>query len=322
VVGDIATVSTALEARLRTGQRPLVALGTAVLAGSTGAIFVRLTAAPSIVDAFYRLLFTTLLLLPLTLSGYRNAFRSLSRRDLLVATASGVLLAVHFAAWMESLEWTSVSAAAVLVQTQVLFVALGSVLLLNETISREKAVGIGIAFGGVSAMSLSGVFLDNQALYAGANPMYGNLLALLGAAGFAGYLLAGRSVRQRLPLLPYATFVYGVATAVLLVAVLVGPHPATPTAYGRNDLLLFLAMALVPGVFGHTVMNWALKYVESSVVSVTFLGSPLGNTLLAIVFLQEFPGAATLAGGLVVLAGIYQTTRGSDAAGDADPDTT
>lgn len=313
-------MATALETRLRTGQRPLVALGTAVLAGSTGAIFVRLTAAPSIVDAFYRLLFTTLLLLPLTLSGYRNAFRSLSRRDVLVTTASGILLAIHFAAWMESLEWTSVSAAAVLVQTQVLFVALGSVLLLNETISREKAAGIGIAFAGVSAMSLSGVFLNNQALYAGANPVYGNLLALLGAGGFAGYLLAGRSVRQRLPLLPYATFVYGVATAVLLAAVLVGPHPATPMAYGRGDLLLFLAMALVPGVFGHTVMNWALKYVESSVVSVTFLGSPLGNTLLAIVFLQEFPGAATLAGGLVVLVGIYQTTRGSDAAGDADPD--
>lgn len=313
-------MATAIEARLRTGQRPLVALGGAVLAGSTGAIFVRLTNAPSIVDAFYRLLFTTLVLLPLTLGGYRDALRSLSRWDLLVATASGVLLAVHFAAWMESLEWTSVSAAAVLVQTQVLFVALGSVVLLNETISREKATGIAIAFAGVSVMSLSGVFFDNQTLYAGQNPVFGNLLALLGAAGFAGYLLAGRSVRQRMPLLPYATFVYGVSTAVLLVAVLVSPNPATPTAYGRGDLVLFLAMALIPGVFGHTVMNWALKYVESSVVSVTFLGSPLGNTLLAIVFLQEFPGATTLVGGLVVLAGIYQTTRGSDAVTDADID--
>lgn len=313
-------MTTALEARLRTGQRPLVALGAAVLAGSTGAIFVRLTAAPSIVDAFYRLLFTTLVLLPLTLTGYRGALRSLSRRDLLVATASGVLLAVHFAAWMESLAWTSVAAAAVLVQTQVLFVALGSVWLLNEAISREKAAGIGIAFAGVSAMSLSGGVLDNQALYAGPNPVFGNLLALVGAAGFAGYLLAGRSIRQRLPLLPYATFVYGIATVVLLAAVLLGPHPAAPTAYGRRDLLFFLAMAIVPGVFGHTVMNWALKYVESSVVSVTFLGSPLGNTLLAIVFLQEVPGAATLVGGLIVLVGIYQTTRGSDAPVDADAD--
>ena len=321
MVGDTATVATAFEARLRTGQRPLVALGAAVLAGSTGAIFVRLTAAPSIVDAFYRLLFTTLVLLPFTLSGDRGALRTLSRRDLLVTTASGVLLAVHFAAWMESLAWTSVAAAAILVQTQVLFVALGSVWLLNETISREKAAGIGIAFAGVSAMSLSGVVLDTQTLYAGPNPVYGNLLALVGAAGFAGYLLAGRSVRQRLPLLPYATFVYGISTVVLLAAVFLGPHPATPTAYGRGDLLLFLAMALVPGVFGHTVMNWALKYVESSVVSVTFLGSPLGNTLLAVVFLQEFPGFATLAGGVVVLAGIYQTTRGSEEVVDTEAET-
>jgi len=305
---------------LRRGRRPLIALLAAVLAGSTGAIFVRLTTAPSIVDAFYRLLFTTLLLLPLSLGGYRDVLGSLSRRDLLVATASGVLLAVHFAAWMESLEWTSVSAAAVLVQTQVLFVALGSVWLLDETVSRAKASGIGIAFAGVSAMSLGGVFLDDQTLYAGPDPVYGNLLALCGAAGFAGYLLAGRSLRQRLPLLPYATFVYGVATLILLGAVVLGPYPTIPDTHARGDFVLFLLMALVPGVFGHTVMNWSLKYVESSVVSVTFLGSPVGNTLLAIVVLQEFPGSATLAGGLVVLVGIYQTTRGSDAVADAGAD--
>jgi drug/metabolite transporter (DMT)-like permease len=305
---------------LRGGRWPLVALFAAVLAGSTGAIFVRLTSAPSIVDAFYRLLFTTLLLLPFSLGGYRHVLGSLSRRDLLVATVSGVLLAVHFAAWMESLEWTSVSAAAVLVQTQVLFVALGSVWLLDESVSREKAAGIGIAFAGVSAMSLGGVFLDDQSLYAGPDPVYGNVLALCGAAGFAGYLLAGRSLRQRLPLLPYATFVYGVATAILLGAVVFSPHPVVPAAYARVDLVLFFLMALVPGVFGHTVMNWSLKYVESSVVSVTFLGSPVGNTLLAIVVLQEFPGGATLAGGLVVLVGIYQTTRGSDAVADSGTD--
>lgn len=297
---------------LQTGKRPLVALGAAVLAGSTGAIFVRLTDAPSIVDAFYRLLFTTLILLPLTLRNHRQAVSSLSRRDLGVAVASGVLLAVHFAAWMESLEWTSVAAAAVLFQTQVLFVAIGSIVLLNERLSRARATGIGIAFAGVSTMSLSGVLLENQALYAGPNPLYGNLLALLGAAGFAGYLLAGRSLRQRIHLFPYATFVYGISTVVLLAAVLASPHPVTPTAYQHADIAFFVAMAVIPGVFGHTVMNWALKYVQSSVVSVTFLGSPLGNTLLAIIFLQEFPGSATLVGGVVVLLGIYQTTRGNE----------
>ncbi len=67
-------------------------------------------------------------------------------------------------------------------------------------------------------------------------------------------------------------------------------------------------MAIGPGVFGHTVINWVLKHLESVVVSVAWLGEPLGATLLALVLLEELPDAITVAGGLVVLVGIYVTT--------------
>ena len=104
---------------------PLAALGVAILAISTGAILVRLSDAPSAVAAFYRVLFTTLPLLPVAVWRYRSAFRRLDGRDLLGATLAGLALAVHFAAWFESLEWTSVAASVTLVQSQPLFVAVG-----------------------------------------------------------------------------------------------------------------------------------------------------------------------------------------------------
>jgi drug/metabolite transporter (DMT)-like permease len=66
-------------------------------------------------------------------------------------------------------------------------------------------------------------------------------------------------------------------------------------------------MALGPGLFGHTVLNWALAHVESSVVSVSLLGEPVGSTLLAVVVLSELPTPATVLGGAVVLGGIYLT---------------
>jgi drug/metabolite transporter (DMT)-like permease len=66
-------------------------------------------------------------------------------------------------------------------------------------------------------------------------------------------------------------------------------------------------MAVGPGILGHTTINWALEHVESSVVSVSLLGEPVGSALLAVVLLAEVPGVGTVLGGTVVLAGIYVT---------------
>lgn len=287
--------------RLTRRTPPLAALAVAVVAVSTSAILVRWSAAPSLVKAFYRVTFTLLLLAPWVISRHRDAFARLARRDLLVATATGVALAGHFAAWFESLRFTSVAASVTLVQSQPLFVVLGAWLLLDERVTRRTVGGILLALAGMVAMTLPG------AEVAGARPLYGNALAVLGAVTAAAYVLAGRSLRQRIPLLPYVAVVYLACAATLLVLALARGHPLV--AYPPREWLLFLAMAVGPGVLGHTVINWALEHVESSVVSVSLLGEPVGSTLLAALLLSEVPGLPTLAGGAVVLAGIYVTAQ-------------
>jgi drug/metabolite transporter (DMT)-like permease len=99
--------------------------------------------------------------------------------------------------------------------------------------------------------------------------------------------------------------VYGVCALALLGVAVARGHPLVD--YPPREWLLFAAMALGPGVVGHTVINWALGHVESHVVSVSLLGEPVGSTLLALVLLAEVPGAGTLLGGAVVLVGIYLT---------------
>ncbi|MFC4449986.1 DMT family transporter [Halorussus aquaticus] len=287
---------------------PMAALAVSVVAISTSAILVRFSDAPSVVKALYRVVFTTLLLAPLTVAQYRDDLRALSVRDGLVAVVTGVALAAHFAAWFESLEWTTVAASVTLVQSQPLFVALGAALLLDETINRRMVGGILLSVVGVAFMSLGGL-LSGAAL-AGARPLYGDALALVGAVMAAGYVLAGRSLRQRVALVPYVTVVYSVCAVVLLVVALAEGATVAPTAYPPEEWLLFLGMAVGPGIFGHTVINWTLKYVESSVVSVTLLGEPVGSTLLALVLLGEAPDVFTVAGGAIVLTGIYVTARG------------
>ncbi len=283
------------------GIAPYVGLAVSICAISTGAILVRLSSAPSAVAAMYRVLFTTLPLLPVALLRYRQQFRAMDRRDLLFAGLSGLALAVHFASWFESLAWTSVAASVTLVQSQPIFVAVGAWALLSERVTRRVTIGILVAVAGIVTMSLGDLFGG----VVGANPLLGNSLALLGAVMAAGYVLAGRSLRQRLALIPYVVVVYSVCTVGLLALVLAQGHPLT--GYGSQEWLVFVGLAVGPGLLGHTVINWALAHLESSVVSVSLLGEPIGATVLAALLLAETPTPLTLLGGAVVLAGIVTT---------------
>lgn len=304
VLGLPALVFAWLSSDLEDRVPPMAVVAVAIVAVSTSAILVRLSEAPSMVKAFYRALFTTLLILPFA-GRYRGAFARVKRRDVAVAFVTGFALAVHFAAWFESLEWTSVAASVTLVQIQPIFVAVGAWALLEERLNARMVGGIVVSLVGATILSGAGL-VDGGVV--GRNPLYGNLLAVLGAIMAAGYVLAGRSLRQRFPLVPYVLVVYGASTVTLLGFVLL--DGSALTGYPSREWILFLAMALGPGLLGHTLINWALKYVESSVISVTLLGEPVGSALLAVAIFAEVPGTATIVGGIIVLLGIFLTARG------------
>lgn len=292
--------------RERVERAPMLALAVAVAAVSTSAILVRWSRAPDAAKAFYRVLFMAALVAPVAARNHREDLRALSARDLAVALATGGALAIHFFAWFASVQRTSVAASVTLVQSQPLFVALGAWLVLDEGIGRRTVVGIVVAVAGAAVMSLgrpgATVPVQGQALV-------GNALAVLGAVMLAGYVLVGRSLRQRIAVFPYVSVVYVAAAATLFVIVLV--RGVSLVGYPPREYLLFLGMAVGPGLLGHTVVNWALEHVESSVVSVTLLGEPVGSTLLAAALLGELPAPATVLGGTVVLAGIYVSASGN-----------
>ncbi len=294
-------------ARLEDRTPPTVALGVAIAAVSTSAVLVRWSDAPAVVLAFYRVLLTTLLVAPFLLTRYRGEFAVLRRRDWAIAAATGVALAVHFAAYFESLAWTSVAASVTLVQSQPLFVAVGATLVLDEVIGLRRATGILVALVGMAAMSAADLLAG--ATVQGPRPLYGNALAVLGAVMAAVYVLVGRSLRQRVALVPYVVVVYAACALTLLAVALVQGLPLS--GYGTDEWLIFLALAVGPGLFGHTVVNWALEHVDSTVVSVALLGEPVGATLLGVVLLDEVPGTIPVLGAFVVLAGVYLTTRGT-----------
>ncbi|MFC7132570.1 MULTISPECIES: DMT family transporter [Salinibaculum] len=272
------------------------------MAASTSAILIRAGDAPEPVMAFYRVLFTVGLLLPLARGSGKELSRA-SRRDLLAAGLAGLALAAHFATWFESVDRTTIAASTTLVQTQPVFVAAGAALLLDERVTRRVVGGILVAIVGVAAMSAEGLLGMSTA----PQPLLGNGLAVLGAVAGAAYVLSGRSIRQRVAVVPYVLVVYSVAAAGLLASLLVQGQPLS--GYAAHEWALMLGMAVGPGILGHTLINWALEHVPSSLVSVSLVGEPVGSTVLAALVFVEIPGALTVAGGVVVIAGIVVTAQ-------------
>jgi drug/metabolite transporter (DMT)-like permease len=277
-----------------------MAVGTLVV--STAAIVIRYAQrdAPSLSIAAWRLTLASLLLAPIALSRHRDELARLTRSELARATVAGLLLAVHFAAWIRSLELTSVAASVVLVSTNPLFVGLLSPFFLRETVTRAMLGGILVAVAGSGVIALGDVG-------GGSAPLMGDLLALVGAVSVAGYMMIGRTLRRRLSLLTYIFVVYSVAAVALLTTVCLGRQPMS--GFAPQTYAWFLYLALGPQLVGHTSFNWALRYLSAAYVTVILLSEPIGSALLAWLLLQEPPTGFELSGGALILLGVAIASR-------------
>lgn len=282
------------------GLAPRLALLAGIAAVSSGSIFARLAqaGAPSLAVAAYRLLLATLLLLPWAWLRHRSELAGLKTADWLWAFASGLFLAVHFATWITSLEYTSVASSVALVSTSPLWVALFAWVAWREPLPPALLAGLGLAMTGSIVVS----FAESRAAIS-TRPFLGNALALAGALAVSGYWLIGRKLRLRVTLIPYVTVVYGSAAVFLLAGALLLRQPLTgfaPATYGW-----FLMLALLPQLLGHSSFNWALGHLPASYVAIATLGEPIGAAILALVFLGEIPSGLKLAAVAMILAGIY-----------------
>jgi drug/metabolite transporter (DMT)-like permease len=283
---------------------PNLVMLVSIVAVSTASILIRWSDAPAVIIAMYRMLISVVLLLPFFI---RNdgvgKLRALGARDLLGLVGIGVVLAIHFASWITSLGLTSVASSVIFVHIDPIFVAVVSHFLLKEKINGRVLAGIIISLVGVVIIAMGDAIVSESSLR-------GDLLALLGGLMLGIYLLGGRMFRKDLDLTTYVVPVYASAALVLVLMSLLAGAPLT--GYASSEYLLFFFIALVPMIFGHTLYNWALRYVSAPVVSVSLLGEPVGASILALVLLNEVPSGQVLIGGVVTLAGILLSSYRSE----------
>jgi drug/metabolite transporter (DMT)-like permease len=281
----------------------VVMLGT--LATSTAAILIRFAqaSAPSLVIAAWRMCLATLILSAWAILRHRNELRNLKNRDIRLLALSGLFLAGHFATWISSLRYTSVASAVVLVATNPLWVALFSSIFLKEKLNRRLSVGMLVALAGGVLIGLTDATGTRSSLgVTGSNPLWGDILAILGALFGAGYIIIGRKLRAFTSLPVYTFSVYGIAGLLLLLTVWLAGLPLT--GYQPDTYLWFLLLAIIPQLLGHSSINWGLKYLPAAFVAVVMLSEPIGSSILAVILLNETPTTIMIVGGVLILIGI------------------
>ena len=283
-------------------RKPFWVLALSLVGISFAGPLVRLSTADPIAIAVWRLGFSLLIV-----AGFLVASREwtewglLSRGELGLALIAGISLALHFWAWNASIHLTTIAASVTLVNLQPAFVAAISAIALREAPTRIQVVGILVAIAGavvIAAPDLRGGFTR------GNSTLVGNLLATSAAVTAAIYYTIGRRLRRCLSIWSYVAIVYATALVALTVVALVlgvGLWPQPP-----REIAIFAGLALGPMLFGHTGMNWALKFLPAYVVNLTVLGEPVGATLLGALLpsIHQIPSASTLLGGLIVLGGV------------------
>jgi len=283
----------------RVQPRVLIVLFVGVVAVSLSALLVRLAAAPALSTAALRLCFSAFPAVSLLIVRERHSVRRLDAAGWRWAVLSGLCLALHFATWIASLGMTTVSSSVALVTTSPLFVAAFE-LLRGTRVSRATLVATLVCLVG-------GLTIGYADLARGHTAVTGDVLALMGAAFAAAYFAIGRHLRASASLTIYVGIVYPIAAGCLVVIAVAARQPLT--GFDAKTWVMLGLMALVPQLIGHSALNWALGYLSAPFVAIAVLGEPVIATMLAAAFLSELPGTARVAGGIVVLIGVYLGLR-------------
>jgi drug/metabolite transporter (DMT)-like permease len=277
----------------------LLALG--VLACSTSVIFIKQSAVHPVLLPAYRLGFGAVLLLPAFLWQWRAGPGAYTRAHVRRSVLPAALLALHFVAWTAGARMTPSANGSLLVNLVPLVMPFLLYAQAGEVVNRREIAGTALALAGILWLGAGDFRLDRSHLA-------GDLLCLLAMVLFALYLVAARRNRDVPGIWLYVVPLYAMASAMCFAAAL----PLTPVfaVLPAREYLLLLALAAVPTVIGHTLLNHAMRRVRGQVVSVGTTNQFVFAGALAWLLLGEVPRPGFYPAAALVAAGAWLVIRG------------
>jgi drug/metabolite transporter (DMT)-like permease len=274
-------------------------LAVAVFFISTSAPLIAATAAPAVAIAFWRTALGAAFTAPWTLWRHLPELRALSRHQVWLCVAGGALLAAHFATWIPSLRYTSVASSTALVSTQPVWAALMA-RAAGVQFPRRVWMGIGIALAGVVLLTGIDVSLDRRSVI-------GDVLALVGAVLAAAYVTVGERARRDISTATYTLLAYASSALVLLPFCFVAG--VALGGYSTQTWLLILALTVLAQLLGHSLINATLRTTSATVTSMGILFEMPLATMMAALFLGQWPPPAVVPALVLLLIGVAVVVR-------------
>lgn len=277
--------------------RPAQVYG-ALLAGmlciSFTAIFTKWAAAPGPISAAYRMAIAAV---ALTIPFLRQRRRGASiRTGWPWAVLAGFWFALNLGFLNTALLMTSAATATLLDNTAPIWVGIGATVLFRERLRSRYWVGMSLALAGaavVTGFSPANGFALN----------HGDLIAFVGAAFYAGYLLTTQRARRELNSLSFL-WLAALSAAVILFSASLALH--LPLAgYSTRSYAALLAVGIFSQAGGWLLISYALGYLPASTAVIVLLCQPVVTSILSIPLLGEALATQQIVGGALALTGIY-----------------
>ena len=237
----------------------------------------------------------------------RKSEKTLDKTQFMPLLVAGIAFAGDLVFWHWSIQYTSVANSTLLANLASIFVTLAAWLLWKQRPSALFLAGLVMALAGVVLLvqaSLAGFYIGSP------TALLGDGFGVVTALFYAWYLLSVKGIRERGVGTLYLMAVTTTITALILfpIALSSGEPLLPPTT---ASWLKLLGLALISHAAGQGLIAYALAQLPAAFSSVGLLLQPVMAALFAWVILSEPLSALQIAGGVVVLAGIYLARRGS-----------
>ena len=271
----------------------LVAFG--ILSISFSPIITRMSNSDSIVIAANRMLYTVILITPFTIKHVSTEIKNISKKNIFLNILSGLFLGFHFWAWIDALQYTSIANATILVNLHPIFILLLGYFFLNQKIDFISIISTIIAILGSFIIIYNTLFNLNLNIH-------GDLMAIIGAIAISVYLTIGSQIRKSISNKTYTYISY--FTAFITLFIISFFINTNIFLYPTSDIFVFLGLAIVPTLLGHSIFNYSLKHLSAHFISIAVLGEPVLATIWAFVFFNELITIYQFIGGLIIIIGI------------------
>jgi len=272
----------------------LLLLAVGVFFCSTSVIMIKASEAHPLYLCAFRTLIAATLLSPIYFKHRKchpeyGDFKALKR-----SWIPGIFLGIHLVSWTYGARMTPAANATLIVNLVPVAMPLYSHFLLSEPLSRHEWLGTALAMIGVLILCIGDLSLDIRYVW-GDLTCFGSMLL------FAHYLALARKNRDFPNLWLYLTPLYACAGIICLLCGLVVTREFP--IFEAREWLLFLLLALMPTLSGHSLLNYSMKHLRSQMVAVGNLGQFITAGLMAFLFFKEIPALNFFPASSLILIG-------------------